>query len=252
MGDTRMKKSLVRIAFATMFLISAVDANASRSTIKTRLGWNSEETVKILRPYSTVETDAEKAEAIVAQLKNIFGGLGRSNPALKQYADTATEGLKTIEIALESVKHKRKIDDIYPDCTDAIEAFGSIWEAVSALNNSGLDINGIVSLVGTWPLAPAALVGTQLVSITDFYTTIHTAVNNYYNQILLQQQQALLQQQQAQAQQNAQQIVAPATVQQQPEQPITAAQKLEALQTAQQAAPLTAAQKMQLLRTGHL
>ncbi|MDR3186972.1 MAG: hypothetical protein LBT63_00875 [Holosporaceae bacterium] len=174
-----MKKIISSIALAALFAAGVADVEAigGRSSIKTALGHNNGDTVAALQGYANSTADAQQGRMIITNIANALTLL-RTNPTFGDVANQAIGCLEPIGIALESIENKRKIDDIQPDCTDAIQAAGRLIAALIELHRLGANTQDIVACLVQWPIAPATI-NAVTDAVARFYNTLRTEVARF-------------------------------------------------------------------------
>ncbi|GHT90272.1 hypothetical protein FACS1894122_00330 [Alphaproteobacteria bacterium] len=159
-----MKRLMIGSAVAIMLVANVVDVNAwpfgtgsGQSDKKTSWGHNNKDTVKMLGSYYKSSTD-DATEAIGITRK-FYDGLNTLNTTTKKkHARTISScrsAWQKVDIALESIQHKRKVDDIVPDCKDALNAVVKSTSDLAALVGEEA-FKPLRKLFEKWPSAPDA------------------------------------------------------------------------------------------------
>jgi hypothetical protein len=197
-----MKKIMSSMALVALFAAGVVDVEAvsGRSSVKTMLGYNDSATKAALATYANSTVDAQRARSTVNSVTNDLTPL-QAHSNLTTIVKEAIAHLKILDVALESIEHKRKIDDIFPDCAEAIQAAGLFVGQLIALHTAGVDTQSIVLKLIDWPIPPAATNQTTA-AIASFYNAVKSEVARFQsvlNAPTIAQQEELIRQAQAES-----------------------------------------------------
>jgi hypothetical protein len=178
--ERKMKKLVLGAALVALFGSAVVEVEASRSTVKTVFGYNNKETKTAFASYPNAATDATtlrgQLKAMYSQLENF----AKQNQGYQTTINNFLGALKKCDIALESLEHMRKLDDIVPDFSEACQVLAGLQPLYGVIGaTSFLSITSAAPLsIPTLPATAAAQVAAlqALANVQMFYRSLANAL----------------------------------------------------------------------------